>query len=167
MFAPSSELDRTMLWRRRLEPFTRPFVHAWFRWNRGLTLGVRGLVTDEQGRVLLIEHTYVPGWYLPGGGVERGETAETALERELIEEAGVRLLDRPRLVSVHDNGERHPRDHVLVSRCGAWESCDARLGAEIHAVGWFPPEALPEETTRATRARIREILEGEAPDERW
>ncbi|OYX31359.1 MAG: DNA mismatch repair protein MutT [Caulobacterales bacterium 32-69-10] len=156
-----------MLWRRRVEPFTRPFVYAAFRWSRGLTLGVRGLVTDAEGRVLLVEHTYVHGWYLPGGGVERGETAEAALSREMIEEAGVRLTDRPRLLSVHSNDANHPRDHVLVYRCAAWESCSPRAGAEIHAVGWFAPDALPEGTTRGTRARIREALEGGAIDPLW
>jgi hypothetical protein len=46
-----------MLWRRRVEPFTRPLVYAWFRWRRGLTIGVRGVVTDVEGRVLLVQHT--------------------------------------------------------------------------------------------------------------
>lgn len=160
-------LKRAMLWRRRIEPFTRPFVYAAFRWSRGLTLGVRGLVTDDEGRVLLIEHTYVPGWYLPGGGVERGETAEDAVRRELEEEAGVRLTARPELLSVHDNSARHPRDHVLMYRCRAWEPCTAKPGAEIHAVGWFAPDALPPDTTPATRARIREALEGVEADPRW
>lgn len=156
-----------MLWRRRVEPFTRPFVYAWFRWRRGLTLGVRGLVTDAEGRVLLVEHTYVPGWYLPGGGVERGETAEDAVRRELQEEAGVALTERPRLFGVYDNGERHPRDHVLLYRCDAWKPCAPRAGAEIHAVGWFAPDAVPEDTTPATRARIQEVLCGEPPSLLW
>jgi ADP-ribose pyrophosphatase YjhB (NUDIX family) len=156
-----------MLWRRRIEPFTRPFVYAWFRASRGLTLGVRGLVVDAGGRVLLVEHTYVRGWYLPGGGVERGETAELALERELQEEAGVALTARPKLVSVHDNGARHPRDHVLLYLCEAWEPCAARQGAEIHAVGWFHPDSLPEDATGATRARIREVLGGAESDLGW
>lgn len=156
-----------MLWRRRVEPFTRPFVYAAFRWTRGLTLGVRGLVTDAEGRVLLIEHTYVHGWYLPGGGVERGETAEAALGREMIEEAGVRLTERPRLLSVHSNDAKHPRDHVLFYRCGAWEACPSRPGAEIHAVGWFAPDALPETTTQATRTRLREALSGGAAHPLW
>ena len=59
-----------------LEPFARPFVRLYARTRRGMTLGVRGLVTNEAGEVLLIKHTYLAGWYLPGGGVERGETAE-------------------------------------------------------------------------------------------
>jgi ADP-ribose pyrophosphatase YjhB (NUDIX family) len=38
-----------------------------------MTLGVRGVATDGEGRVLLVKHTYViAGWWLPGGGVEQG-----------------------------------------------------------------------------------------------
>jgi len=156
-----------MLWRRRIEPFTRPLVYAWFRWNRGLTLGVRGLVTDGEGRVLLIQHTYIPGWYLPGGGVERGETAVIALARELQEEAGVRVLGRPALLSVHSNEPRHPGDHVLVYRIDAWEPCEASAQGEIHAVGWFAPGALPDDISPGTRRRIAEALEGVEPDPLW
>ena len=156
-----------MLWRRRIEPFTRPLVYAWFRWNRGLTLGVRGLVTDGEGRVLLIQHTYIPGWYLPGGGVERGETAQLALARELQEEAGVRVLGRPVLLSAHSNEPRHPGDHVLVYRIDAWEPCEASAQGEIHAVGWFAPDALPDGISPGTRRRIAEALDGVDSDVMW
>ena len=156
-----------MLWPRRLEPFARPLIQAWFRLARGLTLGVRGLVLDDEGRVLLVQHTYVPGWYLPGGGVERGETAHAALARELREEAGVRVLGAVSLVSLHSNHLRHPGDHVLVYRVHAWEPCPASAQGEIHAVAWFAPDALPPDITPATRRRLAEALEGTAHDPLW
>jgi ADP-ribose pyrophosphatase YjhB (NUDIX family) len=156
-----------MLWRRRVEPFARPFFHTWFGLTRRLTLGVRGLVTDAEGRVLLIEHTYVHGWHLPGGGVERGETCEHALGRELVEEAGVELTERPRLLSIHDHQAGHAGDHVLFYRCQGWRPARATSVGEIHAVGWFAPDALPETTTLSTRARLREALDGAEPDPAW
>lgn len=156
-----------MLWRRRIEPFTRPLVYAFFRMTRGLTLGVRAVVTNDAGHVLLIQHTYIKGWYLPGGGVERGETAETAVIRELAEEAGVRALSRPRLVSAHSNEVLHPGDHVLVYRIEAWAPCPSDAAGEICAVGWFDPADLPEETTPATRRRLAEALGGAEPDAMW
>jgi ADP-ribose pyrophosphatase YjhB (NUDIX family) len=156
-----------MLWLRRVEPLARPLIHAWFRLRRGLTLGVRGLVTDADGKVLLVSHTYVPGWHLPGGGVERGESAEQAVIRELAEEAGVRAIGRPRLLSVHAHGAQHRGDHVLVYRVEAWEACAASLQGEIHALGWFAPQALPEDVTPATRRRVEEGLAGDEPHPHW
>ena len=63
-----------MTWRIYVEPFTRPLFFVWSRLTRGKTLGVRAVAMDAQGRVLMVQHTYLAGWWLPGGGVDRGET---------------------------------------------------------------------------------------------
>ena len=60
---------------------------------RPMTLGVRAIALDEAGRVFLVRHTYIPGFFLPGGGVERGETALLSLERELAEEGGLEMTE--------------------------------------------------------------------------
>ncbi|MDR3512071.1 MAG: NUDIX domain-containing protein [Caulobacteraceae bacterium] len=156
-----------MLWRRRIEPFARPAFHWLARRLRGLTLGVRGLVVDDRGRVLLIQHTYTPGWHMPGGGVERGETAEQALGRELVEEAGVEILGRARLLSVHSNHAFFRGDHVLVYRIDRWRTCAATSRGEIHAVDWFAPDALPANVTAGTRRRIAEALGAAEHDPHW
>src|SRR5260221_5321459 len=64
-------------------------MQPWFRLRRGMTLGVRAAVFDEAGRIFLVRHSYAPGWPLPGGGVERGETIYDAVSREVQEEGGI------------------------------------------------------------------------------
>jgi len=153
--------------RPRLEPFIRPFFHAYARTRRGMTLGVRGLVTDAQGRVLLLRHTYVNGWHMPGGGVERGETAEAALARELVEEAGVEATGPMALISIHSAEAKFRGDHILFYRVGDWRACAATSKGEIAEIRWFAPDALPEETTAGTRARVAEALHGHARRAQW
>lgn len=51
--------------------------------------GAHGMIEDDAGKLLLVRHTYVPGWHFPGGGVQRGEPAHAAVLRELNEEIGL------------------------------------------------------------------------------
>ncbi len=147
-------------WRTRIEPFTRPLFFAWSRISRGMTLGVRGVAVDAEGRVLLVQHTYLDGWWLPGGGVERGQFCEEALAREMREEAGVILEGRPTLISVHSNERFFRGDHVLVYRIDRFTLTDRTSRGEIAEIGWFDPFALPEGTHWATRDRLAEIFGG-------
>src|SRR5215813_11261365 len=89
--------------RRKIEPAVRPLVHLYWRFSRAATLGARALVIDGAGRVFLVKHSYVPGWHLPGGGVETGETMLEALARELREEGNIEVTGPPRLHGVFFN----------------------------------------------------------------
>lgn len=142
--------------------------HAWFLLSRPMTLGVRAVAFDERGRVLLVRHTYVRGWHLPGGGVETGETAHDAVEKELREEANVEIGAPPALMSVHFNTHVSRRDHVIVFRCDAVrQTAPKAADREILEAAFFAPDALPDGVTAATARRIREVLEGAPADPMW
>jgi len=143
-------------------------LHTYWRFARGMTLGVRGVVLDGEDRVFLIRHTYVPGWHLPGGGVETGETALDALDRELREEACIALDGPPFLAGVFFNNRVSRRDHVLVYVIRRFTMLgEKQPDREIAEAGFFPLDRLPEGTTGATRRRLAEIIDGQPPASMW
>jgi ADP-ribose pyrophosphatase YjhB (NUDIX family) len=134
-----------------------------------LMLGVRVLALDDGGRVFLVRHSYVPGWYLPGGAVERGETAREAAVREAREEGCLELDAPPELFHLYWSRQTGRRDHIVlfVARNVRQASDASRAGVEVREAGFFEPGALPEAATRATRDRIAEVLGGEPPSDLW
>ncbi|KLK93290.1 DNA mismatch repair protein MutT [Microvirga vignae] len=143
-------------------------LHTYWRFSRGMTLGVRAVVLDGGNRVFLIRHTYMPGWHLPGGGVETGETALDALTRELREEACIATDELPVLAGVFFNHRISRRDHVLVYVIRRFTVLEEKKpDREIAEAGFFPLDQLPEGTTQATRRRLAEILEGQPPSTTW
>ena len=143
--------------------------HLYFLLARPMTLGVRGLVYDEAAKaVFLIRHTYVPGWQLPGGGVETGETMQHALARELEEEANIVITAPPALRSLHFNRQASRRDHVAMFLVTGFRQSAPKLAdREIAEAGFFPLDALPAETTPATRRRLAEVLGGTPASPYW
>ena len=132
-----------------------------------MTLGVRVIVIDGTS-IFLVRHTYRPGWYLPGGAVDRGESAEAAAARELREEGGIKCLERPALHHFFRNGRGRSRDHVACYIVRAFERDPAwSPDWEIADARFFPLADLPPETTRATRSRVAEIVEDRIPDDHW
>ena len=145
---------------------TRFVFRPYWRLTRAMTLGVRGVVQDGDGGILLVRHSYTPGWHLPGGGVERGETLGYALARELQEEGGVEPVGAPRLHGVFAN-RGFSGDHVAVFVVSDWRAVPHSHGREITGCGFFPRGALPEGTTEGTRMRLAEIFEAAPVSDYW
>lgn len=156
-----------MNWRQRIEPAIRPILRIWWRFSRGTTLGVRGIVQRADRRVVLVRHTYVAGWHLPGGGVEAGESAIEALRRELAEEAGVAVTGPPVPLGIYANHDNFRGDHVMVYRVETWQDCETDCAGEIAEIAWFDPDDLPPDTSPATRRRLAECLGPDGVCERW
>ena len=129
------------------------------RWRvcRPVTLGVRVLLVKE-GSVVLVKHTYHDHWYLPGGGVKRGETLEDAARREAAEEVGA-TLGELRLVGAYSSFREHKSDHVVVFACGEFTLAGGAHW-EIEGVESFGVGDLPEDVSPATRRRIEEYVGG-------
>ncbi|KQS99152.1 MULTISPECIES: NUDIX domain-containing protein [unclassified Rhizobium] len=152
-------------WRARL--VTR-LIHGYFAFARGMTMGVRAACFDERGRVFLVRHSYVPGWHMPGGGLERGETAFAALVKELHEEGNLEMTEKPELFHVYFNRLTSKRDHVLFYRCrNVRQVTPKKPDFEIVETGFFALDALPPETTPATHRRLAELAGETPPADVW
>jgi len=145
----------------------RFLLHPFWRLTRGLTLGVRGVAVDSLGRVLLVRHTYYPGWHFPGGGVERDETVYSALSRELLEEAGVVVMGEPKLHGIFANFANFKSDHIAVFIVETWHQYDWKKSAEIADKRMFALDDLPENVTPGTRRRLAEIFEHARKAQSW
>jgi ADP-ribose pyrophosphatase YjhB (NUDIX family) len=140
---------------------------AYWRLTRGATLGAQGVVIDGDS-VLLVRHGYRPGWHFPGGGIEWGETAETAVARELEEEAGVIVKGRPKLHGLFANFRVLPSDHVALFVVREWERPSVPPpNREILESRFFSRDALPEGAARGMAQRLAEIFDGAPLDPHW
>jgi 8-oxo-dGTP pyrophosphatase MutT (NUDIX family) len=145
-------------------------LRGYYWWlARPFSLGVKALVLDQEGRVLLVKHTYQPGWHLPGGRVEKGESALAGAQRELREETGLDCTDRPwRMQGLYANFSEYKNDHVALFVAEGVKLQPLKFPwFEIETGGFFAQDALPKDTTLATLRRIRELHEGVSPGPNW
>jgi 8-oxo-dGTP pyrophosphatase MutT (NUDIX family) len=107
---------------------------------------------------LLVQHSYGPGWLLPGGGVERGETIFDSAKREIREEAGIIAEEEPVLRGVCLNDGQFPGDHVAVLTLHKFTQAQWKPSLEISQMQFFTVDQLPDGTTVGTRRRLEEII---------
>ncbi|KOF21265.1 DNA mismatch repair protein MutT [Ensifer adhaerens] len=143
-------------------------AHGYYALSRGMTIGVRAACFDGEGRVFLVRHSYLPGWHLPGGGLDRNETALEGLLRELREEGNLETTVPPTLVQVYYNRRTSRRDHVVFYRCDGVRQTRVKVpDLEIAASGFFALGDLPDDATPATRRRLAELAGSAAFDTYW
>jgi 8-oxo-dGTP pyrophosphatase MutT (NUDIX family) len=146
---------------------SRALVQPVYRQFRSLTIGTRTAIFDERGDVLLVRHTYAPGWLFPGGGVERGETVYDAAIREVGEECAVIAEERPLLHGIFDGSEMFPGDHVCCFVLRRFTRGTWKPNLEIKEAAFFALDALPDGATGGTRRRLAEIAGLAAISEHW
>jgi 8-oxo-dGTP pyrophosphatase MutT (NUDIX family) len=142
---------------------TRPL----FRFTRGMTLGSRTAVIDDQGRFLLVKQTYTSGWIFPGGGVERGETCEQAALREIEEEAAVRARGPLEFKGIFSNEGEMRGDHLAFYVLRDFEQLSFAPNMEIADARFFHDDALPDRVNGGSRRRISEIVDGKPASLHW
>src|SRR5215469_17287642 len=124
-----------------------------------VVFGVTAFMQDRDGRILLVKHTYQPGWLFPGGGVSRGEPPEHALARELKEEVGFVRGSAPEFVRLYTRRAGWVTNIVALYRLRDVE-IDFKPNWEIKEAAFFSPDALPIGTPSTVRRRVAEILGG-------
>ena len=127
--------------------------------TRPITAGVRVMLI-QNGQVLLVRHTYIDGWYFPGGGLKRGETLEAAARREVREEAGVEA-GALELVGIYTSFLEWKSDHNVIFLCTDF-TVSGRHDTEIAEARFFPLEELPADLVPSCRRRIEEVRAGKA-----
>ena len=125
---------------------------------RPVRMGVRVMMIRDN-KVTLVRQTYMPGWFMPGGGLKRGETLEQAARREAFEETGAELGEMT-LMGAYTNFKDWKTDHNLVFVCHDFK-ITGKHDKEIAEMGMFPLDNLPQGTWPGHVRRLQEYQAGQ------
>ena len=135
------------------------------------TVGAMAIIERADGSRLFVRHLYRQHWGVPGGLLERGETPELAVAREVWEEVGLRiqLLGEPAVVV---DAEPQRVDVVFRARLaepdlpGSEADEGAPSSPEIRAVQWFAADRFPELQHETAHAMVAMARSARAPQAR-
>lgn len=130
------------------------------------TLGVRAIVLNENNEFLLVKHTYDHGWFLPGGGVDRNESPQAAIKRELNEEVGICVIGEPKVFSCYHHKIFGATDVPILFIVLEFSQIEAS-SSEIEEYRWFKIEALPDTISPGSKRRLNEYFYQLPPAEMW
>jgi ADP-ribose pyrophosphatase YjhB (NUDIX family) len=149
-------------------PLTKLILQPYWRLTRSQTLGVQAVIVRGGNEILLVRHSYVRGWHLPGGGVERNEALPVALARELFEETGIEIRGEPTLHSIFSNFERSKGDHIAVYVVDDWRQAqEPKSRLEIIDRRFFPLPCLPQNLIAGARRRLAEVFYNVPISQEW
>ncbi len=124
------------------------------------TAGARAILVRE-GKILLVKHTYLESWFIPGGGLKKNETYEQAIRRELQEELGITIFDL-KLLGIYNNFYEGKSDSIVVFTSENFTEPEMK-DKEIEDFRYFDPTQLPDKTSPGTRKRMDEYLNSNLP----
>jgi 8-oxo-dGTP diphosphatase len=116
------------------------------------------IIIEYRGGIVLIERLNPPpGWALPGGFIDRGESAEDAALREAAEETGLELLEL-RQFHVYSDPARDPRQHTITTVFTASGRGELLASDDAQNARVFDPAGLPEEVAFDHRQIIADYI---------
>lgn len=118
----------------------------------------RVVLIDEGGRIFLVQHwARGESWSIPGGGIERHESAIEAAQRELREELGISLeVNRLLYLTTIEHNYTAP---IFTTRIKTEElPPQPHNPREITTVGWFDVDNLPQNMTTIARLALAKLL---------
>ncbi|MEU5108769.1 NUDIX hydrolase [Streptomyces sp. NPDC021354] len=123
-------------------------------------MSVAGVIVDDAGRALLIKRRDNGKWEPPGGVLEPGETIPDALQREVLEETGIKIALPATLTGIYKN-----MSHLIVSMVFRCEAIDGTptTGAETSALHWATRAEVIELADEAYAIRVLDALDNTTP----
>lgn len=121
------------------------------------TIGVFGIIKDEQDRVLLVLRNDYDLWNLPGGGLENGEAPWQGIIREVKEETGYDV-EVIKLSGIYSKPEKN--DIVFSFECKIIGG-KMTLNEEAKDIKYFSLHEIPKNTSQKQVERIEDLLKNE------